>query len=164
MYMHKKNKLSKNKSYIQGLRPISTTIPKNVKKIIRKSGYNFSTVVDKWNKIVSKEISSYSYPIDVKIGRDLKNGIIFLNVEHGKEIDIEYNKQNIIDQINSFFGYNYLDRVKLFSIHNKKKYKKEIIKKDKKIIEIDKFLKSEKNEDLKKKLENFINAYNENNS
>ena len=162
--MHKKSKLNNNKSFIQGLRPISITIPKNVKKIIRKSGYNFSTVVDKWNKIVSKDVSSYSYPIDVKIGRDLKNGTIFLNVEHGKEIDIEYNKQNIIDQINSFFGYNYLDRVKLISIHNKKKYKKDNIKRNKKIIKIDKFLKSEKNKDLKKKLESFINAYNENNN
>ena len=39
--------------------------------------------------IVGKEISSCSYPIDLKIGRDLKNGTVFLNVQHGKEVDIE---------------------------------------------------------------------------
>ena len=87
---------------MQGLRPIANLIPKDLKRIIKKGGYNFNSLVDKWTVIVGKEISSCSYPIDLKIGRDLKNGTVFLNVQHGKEVDIEYNKKNIIDKINSF--------------------------------------------------------------
>ena len=38
---------------------------------------------------------------------------------HGKEIDVEY-KEEIIDKINSFFGYNYVEKINLNLIPNEK--------------------------------------------
>ena len=35
----------------------------------------------------------------------MRNGTLVLNVIHGKELEIEYEKE-IIDKINSFFGYD----------------------------------------------------------
>ena len=40
---------------------------------------------------------------------------------HGKEIDVEYKKREIIDKINSFFGYNYVEKINLNLIPNEKK-------------------------------------------
>ena len=38
--------------------------------------------------------------------KEMKDGTLVLNVIHGKEVEIEYEKNEIIDKINSFFGYN----------------------------------------------------------
>ena len=85
---------------------------------MRKSGYNFSNIVDNWSKIVGEKISSSCYPNSVKIGKKLSNGLLIVNVIHGKELDIEYSKKEIIDKINSFYGYNYIEEIKLKLINN----------------------------------------------
>ncbi|MDC0344520.1 DUF721 domain-containing protein, partial [Pelagibacteraceae bacterium] len=92
--MHsKKDNNSKSQNFIQGLRPFSSAIPRGLKKILKKGGYNFTEVVDNWTKIVSKDISEKCYPTNIKVGKDMSNGILALNVIHGKELDIEYNKK-----------------------------------------------------------------------
>ena len=103
--MHSKDN-SKLNNFIQGLRPFSNSIPKTLKKHLKKGGYNYSNIVDNWTKMVSKKISDCSYPITVKMGKEMRNGTLVLNVLHGKELEIEYSKKEIIDKINSFFGYN----------------------------------------------------------
>ena len=54
--MHSKNN-NKNQTFIQGLRPFSSSIPKTLKKHLKKGGYNYSNIVDNWTKMVSKKIS-----------------------------------------------------------------------------------------------------------
>ena len=90
--MHKKNK-NKTQTFIQGLRPFSNSIPKTLKKHLRKGGYNYSNMVDNWTKMVNKKISDACYPMTVKIGKDMKNGILVLNVTRGKEVEVEYEKK-----------------------------------------------------------------------
>ena len=71
--MHSKNN-NKTQLFIQGLRPFSSSIPKTLKKYIRKGGYNYSNIVDNWTRIVSKKISNACYPISIKMGKDMKDG------------------------------------------------------------------------------------------
>ena len=92
--MHSKNN-NKTQTFIQGLRPFSSSIPKTLKKYLRKGGFNYSNIVDNWTKMVSKKVSDACYPISVKMGKDMKNGILILNVVHGKELEIEYEKKEI---------------------------------------------------------------------
>ena len=123
--MHsKKNNNIKIKNFTQGLKPFSNSIPHGMKKILRKGGYNLSQVVDNWSKIVGRKQSSKCYPNTIKIGKDMRNGILVLNVIHGKEVDVEYSKKEIIDKINVFFGYEYVKQIKLRVIQEKKKIKK----------------------------------------
>ena len=91
--MHDKNN-NKTFTYIQGLRPFSTSIPKTLRKHLRKGSYNYSNIVDNWTKIVSKEISDACYPITVKVSKEMRNGVLVLNVIHGRELHIEYQKSN----------------------------------------------------------------------
>ena len=116
--MHNKNN-NKTHTYIQGLRPFSSSIPRTLKKHLRKGGYNYSNIVDNWTKMVSKEISDACYPLTAKIGKEMRDGTLVLNVIHGKELNVEYKKNEIIDKINSFFGYNCVKQVKLKVISNK---------------------------------------------
>ena len=39
--------------------------------------------------MVGKEISAICYPSNVKMNKSTANGILILNVIHGKEIDVE---------------------------------------------------------------------------
>ena len=57
------------------------------------------------------------------------NGILILIVERGNEINVEYSKREIINKINSYFGYKLIGDIKLqtFNSHNKTEKKKNII-------------------------------------
>ena len=162
--MHnKKNNTNKRRNFIQGLRPLSNALPHGLKKIIKKSGYNLSNVVDNWSKIVGKNISNSCYPNSIKIGKELSNGILIINVIHGKELDIEYSKKEIIDKINSFYGYNYIKEIKLKIVHEKKYSVDRIKKTNLNTIETNLKLKNVKNEKLKNSLNKLIKAYNSKN-
>ena len=155
--MHKKVNNSLTKKFIQGLRPLANTLPKQIKKIIKKNGFNFSSVVDNWTKIVGKEFSDHCYPINIKVLNNSNMLCLVLNVIHGKELEIEYGKNNIIDKINLYFGYNFISKIEL-KIINK------VLNKNEKIVSwrsFDRNLSDIKNINLKKKLNQLIKAYNE---
>ncbi|MDC3152268.1 DUF721 domain-containing protein [Pelagibacteraceae bacterium] len=160
--MHKKkinNSLTKN--FIQGLRPLSNTLPPQIKKILKKNGFNLSSLVDNWTKIVGRDASSICYPINIKAQRGSKGVSLILNVIHGKEIEVEYNKKDIIDKINSYFGYTFIKNIQIRVINTKlnSSTKNENKGKNKSIFDDD--LKKIKDINLKSKLENLINAYHE---
>ena len=158
--MHSKNN-NKTQTYIQGLRPFSASIPKTLKKHLRKGGYNYSNIVDNWTKIVTKKISDACYPLTIKIGKEMKNGTLILNVEHGKEIEVEYEKNEIKEKINSFFGYNCISNVKLKIVQEKLDKEKKFSPKIKNLKEIEEKMKKVKNEKLRSSLETFLKTYNE---
>lgn len=160
--MHSKNN-NKSQTFIQGLRPFSSSIPKTLKKHLRKGGYNYSNIVDNWTKMVSKKIADACYPITVKMGKEMREGTLVLNVIHGKELEVEYEKNEIMDKINSFFGYKCISNVVLKIVQDTVKPKKNFPKiKDFSKIE-DKM--SKVNDDkLKSSLNNFLKAFNERNN
>ena len=155
--MHKKLNNSVTKKFIQGLRPLANTLPKQIKKIIKKNGFNFSPVVDNWTKIVGKEFSDHCYPINIKVINNSNTLCLVLNVIHGKELEIEYGKNNIIDKINSYFGYNFISKIEL-------KIMNRVLNENEKIVSRRRFgrnLSDIKNINLKEKLNQLIKAYNE---
>ncbi len=158
--MHNKNN-NKTQTYIQGLRQFSSSIPKTLRKHLRKGGYNYSNIVDNWTKIVSKKISDACYPIKVKMGREMRDGTLVLNVTHGKELEIEYEKNEIMDKINSFFGYRCISNITLKIIQNKIDKKNKALPKIKNFNTIKEKMDKISNENLKNSLNNLLKAYNE---
>ena len=157
--MHSKNN-NKTNSFTQGLKPFSSSIPKTLKKYIKKGGYNYSNIVDNWTKMVTQKISNACYPITVKMGKDMKNGNLILNVLHGKEMEVEYEKKDIMDKINSFFGYNCIGQVTLKIVQNEINRRK-VYPKIKNFSKIEKKMNKINNKDLKNSLNNFLKAFNE---
>ena len=160
--MHNKNN-NKTQTFIQGLRPFSSSIPKTLKKHLKKGGYNYSNIVDNWTRMVSKKISDACYPISVKMGKNMRDGNLFLNVVHGKELEVEYEKKEIMDKINSFFGYKCISHVTLKIVQNKINKEEKVFPKIKNFSEIDKKMSTVNNSDLKNSLKNFLKAFNERN-
>ena len=123
--MHYKQNNRESKTYVQGLRPFGNTLPRSVKGILKKNGYNYSEIISKWNFLVGKDISSCCYPKSIKITRGDKSGTLILSVERGNEINIEYSKKEIIDKINSYFGYKLINEIRLKAFNSADKKVKE---------------------------------------
>ena len=160
--MHNKNN-NKTQMFIQGLRPFSSSIPKTLKKHLRKGGYNYSNIVDNWTKMVSKKISDACYPLTVKMGKEMRDGTLVLNVIHGKEMEVEYEKKEIIDKINSFFGYNCISQVTLKIVQDTIKTNEKVFPKIKNFSKIEEKMNKVNHEGLKSSLNNFLKAFNERN-
>ena len=113
--------------------------------------------------MVSKKISNSCYPIAVKIGKEMRNGTLVLNVSHGKEMEIEYEKNEIIDKINSFFGYNCISHVTLKVVQEKINQNDKIFPKIKNLSKIEEKMSKVDDKELKSSLNNFLKAFNERN-
>jgi len=160
--MHSKNN-NKTQMFIQGLRPFSSSIPKTLKKHLRKGGYNYSNIVDNWTKMVSKKVSDACYPLTVKMGKEMRDGTLVLNVIHGKEMEVEYEKKEIIDKINGFFGYNCIGQVTLKIVQDKIKTNEKVFPKIKNFSKIEEKMNRVSDDGLKSSLKNFLKAFNERN-
>ena len=121
--MHNKQNNKESKTYVQGLRSFGSTLPRGVKGILKKNGYNYSEIISKWNLLVGKDISSCSYPKSIKMNKGNSNGLLVLAIKRGDEIKIEYSKNEIINKINSYFGYKLISDIKL-QVFNSKHEKK----------------------------------------
>jgi len=159
--MHgKKVYINKSMYSIQGLKTVSNSLPNGLKKILKKGGHNYSSIIYNWSDLVGRKISSVCYPKSVKADRDLKNGILMLNVFHGDQIVVEYNKQNIIDKINAFFGYQFIKEIRLVLIKEKIDRKKKLYFSSNQKVLFQKKIEKIGDFNLKKKLTNLINVYN----
>ena len=113
--MQYKNNTKQRSRTIQGLRSFSDTLPKNIKKIIKKKGHIYSETLNNWKYIVGDEIFKFSYPRFFKHSNKFGVSCLIIMVKRGHEIDLEYSKKQIIDKMNSYFGYSVVEKVKLIS-------------------------------------------------
>ena len=161
--MHNKKDSNKSNTFIQGLRPFSRSIPQGLKKLLKKGSYNFSNIIDNWSKMVGKDISKSCYPSTIKMNKEMNNGTLVLNVIHGNELTVEYGKQEIIDKINSFFGFKCIKEVKLKVVQEREKIKKKLPMSETKKNYNNK-LNNVNDKGLKISLNKLIEAYNDKNN
>ena len=156
--MHNKQNNKESKSYVQGLRPFGNTLPRGIKGILKKNGYNYSEIINKWNFLVGQDISNCCYPKSIKVSRANKNGILVLSVERGNEINVEYSKQEIINKINSYFGYKLISEIRLqtFNSANIKQKKQNILSKSSKKFE--KKINEIKNKEIRNSLSKLLDV------
>ena len=123
--MQFKNNTKQRFKTIQGLRSFKDTLPKNIKKIIKKKGHIFSETLNNWKYIVGNEIFQICYPKSFKNSNKFGVSTLHVMVKRGHEIDLEYSKKEIIDKMNSFFGYTVVEKLKFISFDDAQtKFKK----------------------------------------
>ena len=110
--MQFKNNTKQRSQSIQGLRSFKDTLPKNVKKIINKKGYIYSETLTNWKYIVGVELFKVCYPKTFKNSNRFGVSTLVVMVKRGHEVDMEYSKKNIINNMNNFFGYPVLEKLK----------------------------------------------------
>ena len=123
--MQFKNNTKQRFKTIQGLRSFKDTLPKNIKKIIKKKGHIFSETLNNWKYIVGNEIFQICYPKSFKNSNKFGVSTLQVMVKRGHEIDLEYSKKEIMDKMNSFFGYLVVEKLKFISFDDAQtKFKK----------------------------------------
>jgi hypothetical protein len=116
----KKYTKQRNKS-IQGLRSFKDTLPINIKKVIKKKGHIYSETLSNWKYIVGENLFKICYPKSFKNSNKFGVSTLLIMVKRGHEVDLEYSKKEIIDKMNSFFGYSVVERLKFTIFDDEKK-------------------------------------------
>ena len=152
--MQFKNNIKQSYRAIQGLRSFRDTLPKNIKKIIKKKGHVFSETLNNWKYIVGSDLFQVCYPKSFKNSNKFGVSTLLIMVKRGHEIDLEYSKKKIMDKMNSFFGQAIVEKLKFISFADvKTKFKKNNA--DVNNVTIDKYedsINDIKNEKIKKSL------------
>ena len=112
------NNIKQRNKSIQGLRSFKDTLPTSIKKIIKKKGHIFSETLSNWKYIVGDELFKFCYPKSFKNSNKFGVSTLLVMVKRGQEVDIEYSKKQIIDKMNSYFGYTVVEKLKLVSFDN----------------------------------------------
>ena len=149
-----KNNIKQRNRSFQGLRSFKDTLPTNIKKIIKKKGHIFSETLNNWKYIVGNEIFQICYPKSFKNSNKFGVSTLHVMVKRGHEIDLEYSKKEIMDKMNSFFGYAVVEKLKFISFDDAQTKFKKIEKNENHVTNskyVDK-IKSVKNDKIKKSL------------
>ena len=120
-----KNNIKQGNRSFQGLRSFKDTLPKNIKKIIKKKGHIFSETLNNWKYIVGDNLFQICYPKSFKNSNKFGVSTLQIMAKRGHEIDLEYSKKIIMDKMNSFFGYAVVEKLKFISFDDvQTKFKK----------------------------------------
>jgi hypothetical protein len=120
-----KNNIKQRNRSFQGLRSFKDTLPTNIKKIIKKKGHIFSETLNNWKYIVGNEVFQICYPKSFKNSNKFGVSTLHVMVKRGHEVDLEYSKKEIMDKMNSFFGYIVVEKLKFISFDDAQtKFKK----------------------------------------
>ena len=119
--MQFKNNTKQRNTTIQGLRSFKDTLPKNIKKIINKKGHIYSETLGNWKYIVGDELFKFCYPKTFKNSNRFGVSTLIIMVKRGHEVEMEYSKKNIMDKMNSFFGYSVIEKLKFISFDDEQK-------------------------------------------
>jgi len=111
---------------IQGLRSFKNTLPTKIKKIISKKGHIFSETLDNWRNIVGDDLFKICYPKSFKYANKFGVSCLNIMVKRGCEVDVEYSKNIILDNMNAFFGQKIVEKIKFLTFEDmqEKFYKK----------------------------------------
>jgi len=113
-------KNSSKQRNVQGLRSFKDTLPTNIKKIISKKGHIYSETLNNWKYIAGKDLFKFCYPKSFKNSNRFNVSTLIIMVKRGHEIELEYSKREIINKMNTFFGYNVVERLKFISFDDSK--------------------------------------------
>ena len=125
-----KNNTKHRYKTIQGLRSFKNSLPKNVKKVISKKGHIYSETLDNWRYIVGDELFKICFPKSFKHSNRLGSSYLSIMVKRGHEVDLEYSKKLILDKLNSYLGYNAVEKLKFISFEGEESQKKEKVSKN----------------------------------
>ena len=117
---YKNNIKQRNRSF-QGLRSFKDTLPTSIKKIIKKKGHIYSETLNNWKYIVGEDLFKICYPKTFKNSNRFGVSTLLVMVKRGHEVDLEYSKKQILDKMNSFFGYVVVEKLQFTSFDDEQK-------------------------------------------
>ena len=101
--------MKKNRTF-SSLKPIRSLLPENIKKLIKNNSHvDFDTLKTSWKTVLGEDTAKKCKL--TKIDKYNKKKCIFLKVDRQYLIEIDYARDEIIKKINSFFGYECINKI-----------------------------------------------------
>ena len=106
-----------NPSDVRGrsARPLSQTVNKLTKSLLGRQGFTHGAIVTKWPDIVGDNIARHTAPEKIVFSRDgVSGGTLHMRCDSGAlATQLMHQEPQILDRINTFFGYLAVIRIKL---------------------------------------------------
>ena len=91
--------------------------------------------------------------------RENKKTTLIIAVKRGNEITLEYSKKEIIDKINSYFGYKLIDQIRLITANSESKKIKKVRNTIKTSEAFEKKIDKIENKEIKESLSKLLEAF-----
>lgn len=101
-----------------GPKAVGTFVPRLTRKAFEKYGFSAAALLTDWAAIVGPQLAAFTAPErlkwpkavdaygEVEAGAQGRPGAtLILRVDGGRALDIEYRRRELIERINSYFGY-----------------------------------------------------------
>ncbi|KAB2850089.1 MAG: DUF721 domain-containing protein [Hyphomicrobiaceae bacterium] len=108
-----------------GARAVGSFIPEIARRAIEKFGFASAALIEQWPSIVGAELAAHCQPERIRWPRARKiedernegdpreGATLVLRVEPARALDVQYASEQIIERINSGFGYRAVTRLKI---------------------------------------------------
>ena len=108
------NKKQHSKERRTGLRPVAAFLPGLTKKALGRFGFSYIGLITDWEVIMGPEISRQSAPEKLTFPRNKREcGVLRLRAESGAALTIQHLQPQILDRINTYFGYRAVVQLKI---------------------------------------------------
>lgn len=101
------------------------TLDKHFRKltapVFKKHGFAQSDVTSHWPQIVGDQTAAISTPERIRWPRgmeDKASGTLFVKVQAGRGLDVEYAAAGILERVNRFLGYQAVSSLKVTQAHD----------------------------------------------
>ncbi len=118
-----------------GIRPVAARtvgsfVPRLTRPAFEKYGFSAATLITDWGTIVGADIARYTVPERLKWPRRVETGgeeatdasrgrpgaTLILGVAEGRGLDIQYKTRQLVERINSYFGYAAISELRIVQI------------------------------------------------
>jgi len=157
-------KLKKNSIHPKNPTQLGWFVSKITKPFYNKQGFAQNHIIENWETIAGIEFAKNSIPIKLSIQKT--GGVLTVACDGGVALELEYSKSEIIEKVNSYYGFIAINRIKFqnlpIEIKDNDMKKESILKSDDKNPSLEKkffFHNSENKSPLEKalfKLENSV--------
>lgn len=103
----------------KGFQSVFSSLKETTEKLFGKNGFVELDIITNWKEIAGEKLAEFSHPqsIDFKRG-ERNNGILNIAVDGGAfAIEIMHKKKNIIEKINTYFGYGAVSDLRVLQIN-----------------------------------------------
>ena len=94
---------------------IGTNVTKLVKPLISKRGFGNSEIINNWVNIVGDKLAQNITPQKISYNRNSNvDGVLLLRVNSSSvALEIQYIEKQIVNKINTYFGFSAIGRIKI---------------------------------------------------
>ena len=111
--MNRKTNRNNSRRTNYGLMTVGKTIPKITERAMAKRGFMQSRLITEWPMIVGERISEQTVPQKLVFARGYrKDAILHLRVASGFALELQHIAPQVVERINSFFGYSAISTLK----------------------------------------------------